>query len=149
MEFRRVLFLSNDEAKLVLAFEESHGYLLNDFSRDKDAIQTAALLIKYKEELTQENQTFKDVLETIYETLGYYQDKTLSPTFKGMEGKAQIKQIMDHFNKLTTIEVGNLKPLVIENYIKQERTNIETDEQSKIDLPQAELIKKFKYRKLY
>ncbi|OAO18270.1 phospho-sugar mutase, partial [Mammaliicoccus lentus] len=45
--------LENDEAKLVLAFEESHGYLLNDFSRDKDAIQTAALLIKYKEQLTQ------------------------------------------------------------------------------------------------
>ena len=133
--------LENDEAKLVLAFEESHGYLLNDFSRDKDAIQTAALLIKYKEQLTQEKQTFKDVLETIYETLGYYQDKTLSPTFKGMEGKAQIKQIMEHFNNLTTIEVGELKPLFIENYIKQERTNIETGEQSKIDLPQADLIK--------
>ncbi|MBF0748650.1 phospho-sugar mutase [Mammaliicoccus lentus] len=133
--------LENDEAKLVLAFEESHGYLLNDFSRDKDAIQTAALLIKYKEQLTQENQTFKDVLETIYETLGHYQDKTLSPTFKGVEGKAQIKQIMDHFNRLTTIEVGNLKPLVIENYIKQESTNVETGEQSKIDLPQADLIK--------
>ncbi|WP_017000311.1 phospho-sugar mutase [Mammaliicoccus lentus] len=133
--------LENDQAKLVLAFEESHGYLLNDFSRDKDAIQTAALLIKYKEQLTQEKQTFKDVLETIYETLGYYQDKTLSPSFKGMEGKAQIKQIMEHFNNLTTIEVGELKPLFIENYIKQERTNIETGEQSKIDLPQADLIK--------
>src|SRR5699024_10036961 len=89
----------------------------------------------------QENQTFKDVLETIYETLGYYQDKTLSPTFKGIEGKAQIKQIMEHFNNLTTIEVGEYKPLFIENYIKQESTNIETGEQSKIDLPQANLIK--------
>lgn len=133
--------LENDEAKLVLAFEESHGYLLNDFSRDKDAIQTAALLIKYKEQLAEENQTFKDVLETIYETLGHYEDKTLSPTFKGMEGKEKIKQIMDHLNSLTTIEVGELKPLFIENYIKQEITDIETGEQSKIDLPQADLIK--------
>ena len=48
---------------------------------------------------------------------------------------------MEHFNNLTTIEVGGLKPLVIENYIKQESTNIETGEQSKIDLPQADLIK--------
>ena len=58
-----------------------------------------------------------------------------------MEGKAQIKQIMDHFNKLTTIEVGNLKPLFIENYIKQERTEVETGKQSPINLPQADLIK--------
>ncbi|PTG77249.1 phospho-sugar mutase, partial [Staphylococcus chromogenes] len=52
--------LENRESKLVLAFEESHGYLVDDFSRDKDAIQTACLLIKYKVKLTKKNLTFKD-----------------------------------------------------------------------------------------
>ncbi|MCJ1765965.1 phosphoglucomutase, partial [Mammaliicoccus sciuri] len=51
--------LEDKKSQLVLAFEESHGYLVEDFSRDKDAIQTAALLIKYKEQLSQDNQTFK------------------------------------------------------------------------------------------
>ena len=79
----------NNTSQLVLAFEESHGYLIEDFSRDKDAIQTATLLIKYKEQLTQANKTFKDVLNEIYQEFGYFKDKTLSPTFE--EKKVEIK----------------------------------------------------------
>ena len=78
-----------------MAFEESHGYLIEDFSRDKDAIQTATLLIKYKEQLTQANKTFKDVLNEIYQEFGYFKDKTLSPTFEGEKGRNKIKEIMN------------------------------------------------------
>ncbi|RTX70361.1 phosphoglucomutase, partial [Mammaliicoccus sciuri] len=100
--------LEDKKSQLVLAFEESHGYLVEDFSRDKDAIQTAALLIKYKEQLSQDNQTFKDVLDNIYQELGQYKDKTLSPTFAGAEGREKIQQIMNDFKQLETIDIENL-----------------------------------------
>ncbi|MEB7415429.1 phospho-sugar mutase [Mammaliicoccus sciuri] len=133
--------LEDNQSQLVLAFEESHGYLVDDFSRDKDAIQTAALLIKYKEQLAQDNKTFKDVINNIYQELGYYKDKTLSPTFDGAEGREKIKQIMNDFKQLDTIGIEYLTPLFIENYITKESLNVKTGNKQTIHLPQADLIK--------
>lgn len=133
--------LEDNASQLVLAYEESHGYLVDDFSRDKDAIQTAALLIKYKEQLAQENKTFKDVLNNIYQELGHYKDKTLSPTFDGAEGREKIKQIMNDFKQLETIDIEHLTPLFIENYITKESLNVQSGETRPIELPQTDLIK--------
>ncbi|MBN4910825.1 phospho-sugar mutase [Staphylococcus sp. EG-SA-13] len=133
--------LEDDASQLVLAYEESHGYLVDDFSRDKDAIQTAALLIKYKEQLAQENKTFKDVLDNIYIEHGHYKDKTLSPTFEGAEGREKIKQIMNDFKQLETIDIEHLTPLFIENYITKESLNVKTGKTQTIHLPQTDLIK--------
>ncbi|KIX90429.1 phosphoglucomutase [Staphylococcus microti] len=133
--------MATQDEQLVLAYEESHGYLVEDFSRDKDAIQIAALMIKYKEQLAQENKTLKDVLIDIYQTYGHYQDRTLSPTFVGAEGRHKINQMMDHFMQLTSIEVANLTPISIENYERQEVLHIQSGEKEKINLPQTALIK--------
>lgn len=133
--------LEDNASQLVLAYEESHGYLVDDFSRDKDAIQTAALLIKYKEQLAQENKTFKDVLDNIYQEHGHYKDKTLSPTFDGAEGREKINRLMNEFKQLESIEISNLTPLFIENYITKESLNVKTGKTQTIHLPQTDLIK--------
>ncbi|WP_436891293.1 phospho-sugar mutase [Mammaliicoccus sciuri] len=133
--------LEDNASQLVLAYEESHGYLVDDFSRDKDAIQTAALLIKYKKQLAQENKTFKDVLDNIYQEHGHYKDKTLSPTFDGAEGREKIKQIMNDFKQLKTIDIEHLTPLFIENYITKESLNVKSGKTQIIHLPQTDLIK--------
>lgn len=137
----QLMNLENNPSQLVLAYEESHGYLINDFSRDKDAVQTAALLIKYKEQLAQEHKTFKDVLNNIYQEHGYYKDRTLSPTFEGAEGRKKINHIMHNFKQLDTIEISNLTPLFIENYITNESLNIKSGNKEIIHLPQTDLIK--------
>lgn len=131
----------NNTSQLVLAFEESHGYLIENFSRDKDAIQTATLLIKYKEQLTQANKTFKDVLNEIYQEFGYFKDKTLSPTFDGTKGRNKIKEIMNTLKNVETIELNNLTPLSIENYISKQSRNIKTGDIQAIQLPKTDLIK--------
>ncbi|PTJ97296.1 phospho-sugar mutase [Mammaliicoccus sciuri] len=133
--------LEDNALQLVLAYEESHGYLVDDFSRDKDAIQAAALLIKYKEELAQKNKTFKDVLDNIYQEHGHYKDKTLSPTFEGAEGREKIKQIMNDFKQLETIDIEHLTALFIENYITKESLNVKTGKTQTIHLPETDLIK--------
>lgn len=133
--------LEDNASQLVLAYEESHGYLVDDFSRDKDAIQTAALLIKYKEELAQENKTFKGVLDNIYQEHGHYKDKTLSPTFDGAEGREKINRLMNEFKQLVSIEISNLTTLFIENYITKESLNVKTGKTQTIHLPETDLIK--------
>ncbi|MEB5789403.1 phospho-sugar mutase [Mammaliicoccus sciuri] len=133
--------LEDNASQLVLAYEESHGYLVDDFSRDKDAIQAAALLIKYKEELAQKNKTFKGVLDNIYQEHGHYKDKTLSPTFDGAEGREKIKRLMNEFKQLVSLEISNLTPSFIENYITKESLNVKTGKIQTIHLPQTDLIK--------
>src|SRR5699024_5750617 len=88
---------SEQEKQLLLAFEESHGYLAKPFSRDKDAIQMIPLLIKYKNLLANNGMTFKDTMEDIYAHIGSYKDKTLSPSFEGAEGVEKISKIMNQF----------------------------------------------------
>ncbi|MBO3063473.1 phospho-sugar mutase [Mammaliicoccus fleurettii] len=137
----QLMNLENNPSQLVLAYEESHGYIVDDISRDKDAIQVAALLIKYKEQLAQEGKTFKDILENIYQEHGQYKDKTLSPTFEGAAGRTKINQIMSNFKQLNTIELSNLTPLIIENYITQESYSVRSGNKETIHLPQTDLIK--------
>lgn len=137
----QLMNLENNPSQLVLAYEESHGYIVDDISRDKDAIQVAALLIKYKEQLAQEGKTFKDILENIYQEHGQYKDKTLSPTFEGAAGRTKINQIMSNFKQLNTIELSNLTPLIIENYVTQESYSIRNGNKETIHLPQTDLIK--------
>lgn len=72
---------------LLLAFEESNGYLFNDIVGDKDALQTTAIIIKYKSQLTKNGLTFNDILNDLKSRLGNYKDKTLS-----------IKQSQDDIN---------------------------------------------------
>lgn len=137
----QLMNLENNPSQLVLAYEESHGYIVDDISRDKDAIQVAALLIKYKEQLAQEGNTFKDILENIYQEHGQYKDKTLSPTFEGAAGRTKINQIMSNFKQLNTIELSNLTPLIIENYVTQESYSVRSGNKETIHLPQTDLIK--------
>lgn len=137
----QLMNLENNPSQLVLAYEESHGYIVDDISRDKDAIQVAALLIKYKEQLAQEGNTFKDILENIYQEHGQYKDKTLSPTFDGAAGRTKINQIMSNFKQLNTIELSNLTPLIIENYVTQESYSVRSGNKETIHLPQTDLIK--------
>lgn len=137
----QLMNLENNPSQLVLAYEESHGYIVDDISRDKDAIQVAALLIKYKEQLAQEGNTFKDILENIYQEHGQYKDKTLSPTFEGAAGRTKINEIMSNFKQLNTIELSNLTPLIIENYVTQESYSVRNGNKETIHLPQTDLIK--------
>ncbi|HCN61641.1 phospho-sugar mutase [Mammaliicoccus fleurettii] len=137
----QLMNLENNPSQLVLAYEESHGYIVDDISRDKDAIQVAALLIKYKEQLAQEGITFKDILENIYQEHGQYKDKTLSPTFEGAAGRTKINEIMSNFKQLNTIELSNLTPLIIENYVTQESYSVRSGNKETIHLPQTDLIK--------
>ncbi|MBW0765914.1 phospho-sugar mutase [Mammaliicoccus fleurettii] len=137
----QLMNLENNPSQLILAYEESHGYIVDDISRDKDAIQVAALLIKYKEQLAQEGNTFKDILENIYQEHGQYKDKTLSPTFEGAAGRTKINEIMSNFKQLNTIELSNLTPMIIENYVTQESYSVRSGNKETIHLPQTDLIK--------
>lgn len=129
--------------KLLLAFEESHGYLAQSISRDKDAIQMVPLIIKYKNLLAQNGLTFKEILNDIYDNIGHFKDRTLAPVFEGQEGNAKIENIMQQFrqdtNEMTTICGLNIRQ--IEDYEKGCLIDKESDTEFQLELPKTNLIR--------
>lgn len=131
----------SSNAQLVLAYEESHGYLVKDLSRDKDAIQFIPLLVQYKQRLSQNGLTFKDVLDDIYQQVGYYQDKTLSPTFEGKAGRDHINHIMSYFRNEVNDTLLGLEIKTKEDYLNQKVVDISEGASRPLDLPKADVLR--------
>jgi len=83
----------------MFGFEESYGYLVKPFVRDKDAIQALVLLAEVAAFYKQSGKTLYDGLQDIFEEYGYYAEKTISVTMSGMEGAAKIAALMKTFRE--------------------------------------------------
>ena len=95
----------------VLGYEESYGYLAGTHAQDKDAVVSAMLICEMAAHFKKQGKTLRDVLGDLYQTYGYYYDKTTSYTLKGLEGLAKIQGIME---KLRAISVHDLIPDICE-----------------------------------
>lgn len=132
---------TQQDKQLLIAFEESHGYLAKPFSRDKDAIQMVPLLIKYKNLLANNGMTFKDTIDDIYAHIGAYKDKTLSPTFEGAEGIEKMTKIMDQFRNEDVSTICGLEVKQIEDYQSGTIKNVTEGSTEALSLPETNLIR--------
>ncbi|NWK84442.1 phospho-sugar mutase [Staphylococcus sp. GSSP0090] len=130
-----------DDKQLLLAFEESHGYLAQPISRDKDAIQMVPLLVKYKNLLHKNGLTFKDMIEDIYENIGRFKDRTLSPTFEGKSGVEKIENIMAQFRNEQVFSICGMDVQKIEDYYSGEVRDVITGTTDQLTLPKTNLIR--------
>lgn len=81
--------------RFVFGYEESYGYLAGTHARDKDAVTAAMLICEMAAYFRAQGRTLTDVLESLYETYGFYYDKSLSYTLKGVEGAGRIAAVME------------------------------------------------------
>ena len=98
----------------MMGFEESFGYLIKPFVRDKDAIQLSLQLLNLQLTTALVVLTLADGIEEIYKEYGYYAEKTISVTLSGVDGAEQIKAIMAKFREngpkeFNATEVQSLK----------------------------------------
>lgn len=108
------------EKNFVFGYEESYGYLVEPFVRDKDAIQASLLIVEAAQYYKHQNKTFVDVLEELYQRHGVYLEEQTSITLKGIEGSQKIRQIMDRFRSDPLESIGDVRVRVFEDYLKQE-----------------------------
>ncbi len=120
----------NKKDKLVFAYEESYGYLINACVRDKDAIQSSLLIAEMANYYLENKQTLDLVLEELYNNYGHFYDITKSITLSGIEGINKIKKIMDYYKEK---EITSFDKYEVENKIDY-NTN-------QNDLPKANVIK--------
>src|SRR5690625_2047158 len=134
-------FHQSKEYEFLFGYEESYGYLIHDFSRDKDAIQAAMMACEMAAYYKEENKTLFDALDDLYKRHGYYIEDLHSMTLKGLDGAKQITALMDQFRENPLNAAGELKVRFIEDYLTSERTNLETNEKEYIDLPTSNVVK--------
>src|SRR5690625_4511453 len=133
--------LENEEDKqFVLGFEESYGYLLEPFVRDKDAVQVVPYIISMAAGLKNEGRTLVDQLEDIYDADGRIVEVLSSHTFEGTEGRENIDEIMSQFRRNTPKEIGRREVILTEDFLFGTRIDRAGNSQD-IDIPKANVIK--------
>ena len=106
----------------MMGFEESFGYLIKPFVRDKDAIQAVLVVAELAAYYRSRGLTLADGIEEIYKEYGYYAEKTISVTLSGVDGAEQIKAIMAKFRDNGPKEWNATTITVVEDFKAQTAT---------------------------
>ncbi|SEN16439.1 phospho-sugar mutase [Lihuaxuella thermophila] len=100
----------------VMGYEESYGYLLGDFVRDKDAVQASMMACEMAAYYKRQGLTLVDVLQQLFDKFGTYLEDLTSFTFQGKEGKEKMDAWMNKLREQPLTEVGGIKVSLNEDY---------------------------------
>src|SRR5699024_6735441 len=134
-------FEQNKNHSFLGGYEESHGYLISDFVRDKDAVQTCLLLSEAAAYYQSINKSILDILEEIYEQYEYYQEDLVSLNLEVKQGKEQINQILTCCRENTPQAIATKAVLIVEDYLVGESVHHQTNQTEKIHLPKSTVLK--------
>lgn len=134
-------FEKTGDYNFLFGYEESYGYLVGTFVRDKDAVIACMYICEMAAYYKSKNKKLTDVLKSIYEEFGYFKEETLSINFAGVSGQNKMKAIMEYFreNKLNSIANKNI-PLIYD-YKMSICSNLINGETEKINYPKSDVLK--------
>lgn len=130
----------NGDHTFMFGFEESYGYLVRPFVRDKDAIQGIVLLAEIAAYYRSKGQTLYDGLQNLFTTYGYHEEKTISKDFPGVDGKEKMAAIMEKVREERPSQFDQYKVLETEDFLAQTKYEADGSTQA-IKLPKADVLK--------
>lgn len=133
-------YTQTNKKTFLFGYEESYGYLLEDFARDKDAIQAALAVCEMAEMYKQDKQTLIDALNILYETHGYHKEKLISIELDPLNGNTEVTALMDKFMQPTKALKSDLNIRSIENYLTSKQITRD-DTVSELTLPKENVVK--------
>lgn len=129
--------------KFICGGEESYGFLVGDYVRDKDAVSACCMVAEMAAQAVTEKTTLYKKLLKIYKEYGLYRDKLLSLTKKGKEGLDEIKKMMTQYRTNPPTEINKSKVVMIKDYLNQKSTDLRTGKVYPIDQPISDVIQFF------
>ncbi len=124
----------------VFGLEESYGCLAGTHARDKDAVVAVMCLCEMAAWCKKHGKTCWDQMIELYEKYGYYKETQYAITLKGIDGAAQIAQIMDKLRSNPPKNFGDLKVVEMRDYEKDQVTDLETGEVKPTGLPKSNVL---------
>lgn len=132
---------STHEHTFLFGFEESYGYLVKSFARDKDSIQATVLLAEVAAYYKSLGKTLYDGLQDLFAEYGYFVENTQSLTFKGIDGAEKIADLMAKFRAEQPTSFGNIAVTKYADFTLQTETDVQTGVESTMSLPKANVLK--------
>lgn len=123
--------------------EESYGYMIGDFVRDKDAVSSCALIAETAAWAAGQGKTIFDVLLDIYKEFGFYLEGLISVVKKGMSGAEEIRKIMERFRENPPMLINDSKVVMIKDYQSGIAREIKTGTENNITLPKSNVLQFF------
>ena len=129
------------EGKVIFSYEESYGYMLGDYVRDKDAVTAALLLTEMAAWYASQGMTLYDALLALDEKYGYYGEKTLNLVMPGLEGMAKMKELMANLRAQPPVEIGGVTVAVRKDYQDGSAITVATGEQGTMELSGSNVLR--------
>lgn len=120
--------------------EESFGYMVGDFVRDKDAVTSTLLACEIAAEAKAKGSSFYKELIQCYVDFGFYKESLVSLTKKGISGAEEIRQMLKDFKENPVESVQGSPVIWIEDYNTATAKNVKTGEERAIDLPKSNVL---------
>ncbi len=128
------------DSRFIGGGEESFGYMVGDFVRDKDAVTSTLLACEIAADAKANGSSFYEALIDAYVNFGFYKEKLISLTKKGISGAEEIKQMLIDFKDNPVESVQGSKVIWIEDYNTSIAKNVQTGEEKIIDLPKSNVL---------
>lgn len=128
------------EKQFLFGYEESYGYLIRDFVRDKDAVQACLMISEMTAYYKSIGLTLYDALMKLYEKVGYYQEDLISITLKGIHGIEKMKHIMSTIREHPPQNIGNYQVKTISDYLLNKKEDLLSQQIQSTGLPKSDVI---------
>lgn len=126
--------------EFLMGYEESYGYLIGDFVRDKDAVISTMKIVEMAAYYKSKNLTLGDKLNELYKINGYYKEGLISIKLEGKTGEEKIKMLIDYFRNNREWIFDN-RINIVEDYLAGIRCFIKTNFTEKLTLPSSNVLK--------
>lgn len=122
-------------------YEESYGYLIRPFCRDKDAVQSVLFACEVAAYYKSQGKTLYDGLLEVFKKYGFFREDLVSLTLKGKDGAEQIQKMMATFRENPPKEVAGLTVVAVEDYKESIITTLQDGNKEEIHLPKSNVLK--------
>ncbi|MCI6320091.1 MAG: phospho-sugar mutase [Clostridiales bacterium] len=129
------------DGKVIFAYEESYGYMLGDYVRDKDAVTASLMLTEMAAWYAAQGMTLADALDALYEKYGYYAEKTFNLVMPGLDGLKDMAKLMKQLREAPPAEISGVKVDVFKDYQDGSVTDNATGEKTTMELSGSNVLR--------
>ena len=129
------------EGKVIFSFEESYGYMVGDYVRDKDAVTASLLLAEMAAHYAAKGMTVLDALQSLYEKYGFYGEKTFNLVMPGLDGLADMAKLMKSLRETPPAEISGVKVAQFKDYSNGTVVDCASGEKSAMELSGSNVLR--------
>ena len=129
------------EGKVIFSYEESYGYMLGDYVRDKDAVTASLMLTEMAAWYAAQGMTLADALDALFEKYGYFAEHTYNLVMPGLDGLKDMANLMRSLRENPPAEISGVKVAAFKDYKDGSVTDTATGEKSTMELSGSNVLR--------